>query len=117
MRVVSGVILGYMLFAVSAFGLFRITHHNPHAPAGLAFEVGAIVYGVLFAILAGLVASFIGGRRDMLAAKCVAAILALGAMVSMITTVVSWSQIAALLLMAPAVLLGGWIYRIKVGDR
>ncbi len=117
MRLVSGVILGYMLFAFSAFGLFRITHHDPHAPASLSFEVGAMVYGVLFAIVAGFVASFIGGRHDMLAARCVAAILALGAIVSMIATVVSWSQIAALLLMAPAVLLGGWMYRIKVSER
>ncbi len=117
MRVVSGVILGYMLFAFSAFGLFRITHHDPHAPASLTFEVGAIVFGILFAVVAGFVASFIGGRRDMLAAKCVAIILALGAIVSMIMSVVSWSQVWAVIAMAPAVLLGGWMYRIKVGDQ
>jgi hypothetical protein len=113
MRVVSGVILGYLVFALSAFGLFRITHHNPHAPASITFEVGAIVYGVLFAILAGLIASFIGGRPSMLAAKCVAVIVALGAVISMASTVVSWSAMAALLLMAPAVLLGGWMYRLR----
>jgi hypothetical protein len=53
----------------------------------------------------------------MLAAKCVAIIVALGAIISMIATVVSWSQVWAVLVMAPAVLLGGWMYRIKVGDR
>lgn len=117
MRFVSGVILGYLIFAESAFLLFRITGHDPHAPASISFEIGAIVFGVLFAVLAGFIASFIGGRRDMLAAKCVAIILALGAILSMIATVVSWSQIWAVIAMAPAVLLGGWMYRIKVGDR
>lgn len=117
MRFVSGVILGYLIFAGSAFLLFRITGHDPHAPASISFEIGAIVFGVLFAVLAGFIASFIGGRRDMLAAKCVAIILALGAILSMIATVVSWSQIWAVIAMAPAVLLGGWMYRIKVGDR
>ncbi|HEX3869131.1 MAG TPA: hypothetical protein VHV77_01715 [Pirellulales bacterium] len=117
MRVVSGVILGYLIFAGSAFLLFHITQHDPHAPASISFEIGAIVFGVLFAALGGFIASFIGGRRDMLAAKCVAVILALGAIISMIATVVSWSQIWAVLAMAPAVLLGGWLYRIKVSDK
>ncbi len=117
MRLVSGVILGYMLFAFSAFGLFRITHHDPHAPASISFEVGATAYGILFAIVAGFVASFIGGRRDMLAAKCVAVILAMVALVSMISRGISWSPMSAFLLMAPAVLLGGWMNRIKVSDR
>jgi hypothetical protein len=117
MRFASGVILGYLVFAGSAFLLFHITQHDPHAPASISFEIGAIGFGVLFAVLGGFVASFIGGRRDMLAAKCVAVIVALGAIVSMIATVVSWSQVWAVLAMAPAVLLGGWIYRIKVGDR
>ena len=117
MRVASGIILGYLIFAGSAFLLFRITGHNPHSPASISFEIGAIAFGVLFAVLAGFIASFIGGRRDMFAAKCVAIILALGAILSMIATVVSWSQVWAVVVMAPAVLLGGWMYRIKVGDR
>ena len=42
MRFVSGVILGYLIFAGSAFLLFRITGHDPHAPASISFEIGAI---------------------------------------------------------------------------
>jgi uncharacterized oligopeptide transporter (OPT) family protein len=117
MRVVSGVILGYLVFAASAFALFHITHHNPHAPASVTFEIGAIVYGVLFAALGGYIASLVGGRRDMLAARFVSIILALGAIVSAFMTVFSWSQIWAVIAMAPAVLLGGWMYRIKAGER
>jgi len=117
MRFVSGVILGYLIFAGAAFLMFRITGHDPHAPASISFEIGAIVFGVLFAALAGFIASFIGGRRDMMAAKCVAVILALVAIVSAIATGFSWSQVWAVIAMAPAVLLGGWMYRIKVSDR
>src|SRR5262249_5734574 len=117
MRIASGIILGYLVFAGSAFLLFCITGHDPHSPASIRFEIGAIVFGVLFSGLAGFIASFIGGRRDMFAAKCVAILLALVAIVSAISTGVCWSQIWAVIAMAPAVLLGGWMYRIKVGDR
>ena len=108
MRVVSGVILGYLVFGLSAFALFRITNHDPHAPASLSFEIGSIVYGVLFALLAGWIASFIGGRPNLIAAWIVAAIVALGAAVSMIMVGVVWSSLAGLLLMAPAAVIGGW---------
>ena len=111
MRVVSGVILGYLVFGLSAFALFRITNHDPHAPASLSFEIGSIVYGVLFALLAGWIASFIGGRPNLIAAWIVAAIVALGAAVSMIMVGVVWSSLAGLLLMAPAAVIGGWWYR------
>ncbi len=120
MRVVSGVILGYLVFGLSAFALFRITHHDPHAPASISFEVCAIVYGILFAILAGYIASFIGGRLDMLAARVVAIVLAVVAIASMIASGIAWSQLAAVVLMAPAVLIGGWWYvicsRTKTGE-
>ena len=111
MRVFSAVILGYFVFGMSAFALFRITHHDPHAPASITFEIGCIVYGILFAWLAGYVAGFIGGRPDLIAAKLVAALVALVAIVSMIATGIGWSPMAALLLMAPSVLAGGWWYR------
>ena len=62
-RLVSGVILGYFVFGLSAFASFRITQpRSAHAPASLSFEIGSIVYGILFALLAGWIASFIGGR-------------------------------------------------------
>jgi|SRR5579862_1055350 len=113
MRVASGVILGYMVFAGSAFLLFHLTHHDPHAPASISFEAATIVYGILFALLAGYIASFIGGRPDALAAKLTAAVLMVGAIVSMIMTHVSWSQVAAVLLMAPSVLIGGRLYVMR----
>ncbi len=113
MRVFSGAVLGYLLFAGSAFLLFRITNTDPHAPAGISFEACAIVYGMLFALLAGYVASFIGGRPHFVAAWIVGALIALGAIISMVLTVVAWSQMAALLFMAPAAVVGGWTYVLR----
>jgi hypothetical protein len=102
---------------MSAFALFRITNHDPHAPASLGFEIGSIVYGVLFALLAGWIASFIGGRPDLIAAWVVAGIVALVAVASMIGVGVGWSPLAALLIMAPSVVIGGWAYRQRARQR
>ncbi len=110
MRVFSGAVLGYLIFGGTAFLLFRITHHQPHAPASTTFEIASIVYGMLFAMLSSYIASFIGGRKDMLAAKIVAIIIAAGAIVSILGTGISWSAVAALVFMAPMALLGGWAY-------
>jgi len=110
MRVFSGAVLGYLLFAGSAVLLFHITGHDAHAPASISFEFGAIVFGMLFALLAGYIASVIGGRPNYVAAWIVGALIALGAIVSMLLTVVSWSQVTALIFMAPAAVIGGRTY-------
>jgi hypothetical protein len=113
MRVFTGVVLGYLVFGLSAFALFRITGHRPHAPASISFQIGSIIYGMLFALLAGYIASFIGGRPNAVAAWIVGALIALGAIISMVLTVVSWSQIAALCFMAPAAVVGEWAYVLR----
>jgi uncharacterized membrane protein YedE/YeeE len=113
MRVFSGAVLGYLLFAGSAFLLFHATNTDPHAPASISFEVSAVVYGMLFALLAGYIASLIGGRPHFVAAWIVGALIAAGAIVSMIMTVVSWSQVTAVLFMAPAAVVGGWTYVLR----
>lgn len=114
LRVISGVILGYLVFAGSAFLFFQVTAHPPHGPASPTFMAISIAYGFGFALLAGFVAAFIGGRRDLLTARIVAVIVALGASISLVATLSKggffWSQVAALFLMTPAVLLGGYLY-------
>lgn len=114
MRVITGVILGYLVFAGSAFLLFRITGHNPHVRASISFEISTIVYGMLFAWLAGYIASLIGGRPNAIAAWILGGIIAVGAVASMIMSVVSWSQIAAVLFMAPMAVVGGWTYVLRM---
>ena len=61
-------------------------------------------YGILFALLAGYVASGIVGRSDLRGALIVAAMVAVGAIISMVTRpTVAWSQAMKLLRMTPAI--------------
>ncbi len=113
MRVVSGVILGYLLFELLWLGLFRVTNTDAHAPASISFELGAIVFGFLFALLAGYVASFIGGRPHFVAAWMVGALVAMTAIVTMFRKGIAWPQMAGMLFMAPAAVVGGWSYVLR----
>lgn len=106
-RIISGVILGYLIFGIAMYALFHVTHRNPHAPASMGFEISAIVYGILFALLAGYVARFIGGSPRMMAVNLVALIVAVCAIVALVMDGIEWSAVAALAFMVPAVLIGG----------
>jgi hypothetical protein len=120
MRVFSGVVFGYLLFELLWRGLFQVTDTDPHAPASISFEFGAVVCGVLFALVAGYVASFIGGRPHFNAAWIAGSLVALTAVAIMMSKVVAWPQMTQLFFMAPAVVVGGWTYvlqrRAKMGD-
>jgi hypothetical protein len=54
------VIVGYLIFAMPSYLLFRLTHIDPHAPASLAFEFTAVILGMIFALLAGYLGTAIG---------------------------------------------------------
>jgi hypothetical protein len=110
MRSVAAVVVGYLIFALSAVVLFQITGQRPHGPASTAFMVGSLVYGVGFAALGGAVAARLAPARPVLHAAIVGGLILLGAAVSLLTsgTGSHWSQIAALLFMTPAAWLGGY---------
>jgi hypothetical protein len=109
MRTVSGVILGYLIFAVPVFLLFRVTHQDPHAPTVMGFEIAAILVGVFFAFFGGYWGSAIGCRSDMLVSGMIAVIMAAMAIASMIRMGIGWSPLSALVLMVPAELVGGYV--------
>src|SRR5271157_785065 len=113
MRTVAGIIIGYLIFGVPALLLFRVTHVDPHAPASIGTEITLIAYGVFFALLAGNCGTAIAGRRDMLVAIIIAAIMAAIAVASMIAVGVGWSPVAAILFNVPAELAGGYVRTIK----
>ncbi len=113
MRVFSGVVFGYLFFELLWFALFRVTNTDPHAPAGISFQLGAVIFGLLFALTAGYLATFIGGRPHFIAAWIVGGLIALSAVVIMIRYGTAWPQLAALFFMAPAVVIGGWSYRLR----
>jgi hypothetical protein len=110
MRTIAGVIIGYLVFALPSYLLFRVTHHEPHIPASISFEITAIAYGVFFAFLGGYWGAMIAGSRNMLVPAIIAVILAAFAIASMVAAGVSWSPLSAVVLMAPAVLVGGYVY-------
>jgi hypothetical protein len=110
LRSIVAVVLGYVVFAASAFAVFRLSGHAPHAAAAIPFMALTIVCGVGFAIAGGYVAGLVAGRRPVAHAVAMAALLAVGATVSLVSTLghgATWSQVAALLLMAPGAILGG----------
>ena len=112
MRVFSGIILGYLLFEWLWLELFRVTNTDPHAPASIAFQAGAIVFGLLFAISAGHLAALIGGRPHFNAAWVAGGLVALTAIVVTFRKGLAWPQAVAFLFMAPAIVVGGWSYVI-----
>jgi fructose-specific phosphotransferase system IIC component len=113
MRVFSGVVFGYLLFVGLWLLLFRVTNTDRHAPASISFQAGAVIFGMLFALLAGYTASLIGGRPHFVAAWIVGGMLAATAIVVMVLKGVAWPQMFALLFMSPAVVVGGWSYVLR----
>ncbi|MEP6778856.1 MAG: hypothetical protein ABJC26_03135 [Gemmatimonadaceae bacterium] len=109
-RSIVAVVFGYFLFAASAAGMFALSGRNPHARQDIGFMAFAVLYGMLFAWLGGRFAARIALVRPPLHANIVAALIALGAMVSLATspaTEATWSQWTAIIFMVPCAFLGG----------
>lgn len=112
MRTALGVLAGYILFAFSASALYVVTGRDPHAAASASFLVGRVAFGVAVAALAGLLAGRIARERHRVAALSLALVIAAGAVVSMMErpdVATLWTQMAAVLLMAPAAVAADWL--------
>jgi hypothetical protein len=113
LRIISGVLGGYIVFAFLSVMLFVLTGRDAHQSAPVWFMAATIVAGVCFALLGGMIAAVIAGARVW--SLGVTLIIAVGAIVSMFyrpqAASSRWSQVAALLLMAPAAYCGGFLYR------
>ena len=111
LRSVAAVFLGYVVFAASAAALFALSGHAAHASASWAFVGVTVASGVVFAVAGGYVAGWLAGRRPVTHAMAMAAVLAAVATVSLAQTLghgAVWSQVAALTVMAPSAVMGGW---------
>jgi hypothetical protein len=53
-RSVIAVIVGYLIFALSAFAFFQISGQPPHQSAPMPFMLGSIAVGTVFALIGGL---------------------------------------------------------------
>lgn len=119
-RSVVAVIAGYLVFAVSAILLFRLSGHDPHAPAEIGFVLVTIVYGMLFATLAGFLAALLGKRFEMEHSLAVASLIAALGAASLLASVKSgaiWTQLAAILIIAPCAMLGGYLRQRQLRTR
>lgn len=85
LRTVGAIVLGYVIFATSAVLLFHLAKVDPHSPSSAGFMAVAIGYGLGFALLAGFIAGRVGGRGDLLCGIALAAVVALGALISMVS--------------------------------
>ena len=111
-RTVAAVTVGYLIFALSAVALFRLSGRDPHASQPLGLVIVSVIYGMVFAALGGVIAARLAPSRSLLHAGSVAVLLALGAGVSLVASPAAdatWSQWAALALMAPSAWVGGYI--------
>ena len=114
LRSLFAIIAGYAPFGLGAVLLFALTGQDPHEPAPLGFKLGSIAAGIALALLAGYVVARLAPRRPTLHALVLAALIALAAGASIIARPDGgqiWSQLAALVLMSPAVVLGSLLGR------
>ncbi len=112
LRTALAILIGYVIFGGSAVVLFSAAHVDPHSLLPLRFIVFSTAYGGAFALLGGYVAGRIGRRRDLICGLAVAALIAMGAVISMVARPGAGalsSQTAGLVVCAPAALLGNWI--------
>jgi len=113
-RAVLGILVGYGLFAVFAISLFAVSGHDPHLAPSRVFLFVSIAWGVACAVLGGYVATIVAGRSDLVAGVGVALLIVLAAGTSMAMqpdATTRWSQMAAIIVMAPAAVIGAALRR------
>ena len=116
LRSIGSVAAGYLVFAASSILLFQMSGRDPGAEAPLAFKAATVIWGSVFALVGGWLTAHIAARRPVLHAAVLGGVIALGAIVSMITGggQALWSQIAAAVVMAPAAAMGGVLARARL---
>lgn len=113
MRSVLAVLGGYAVFAVTVILMFRLSGHEPHADASATFKTFAILFGTAAAMIGGCVTAGLAKRSPVGHAGALAMLLAAFAALSLHTSAPKsaiWTQVTALLIMAPAALLGGVLW-------
>jgi hypothetical protein len=109
LRSIGAVAAGYIVFATSAVLLFQLSGQAPHEAASTPFKIVSIAWGAVSALIAGWLTARIAGGRPATHAAVVAAIIAAGALISLLARSAGaiWSQVGALAIMAPCAWIGG----------
>jgi hypothetical protein len=107
----GGILAGDILFAALSAVMFKVLGRDPHEAADRQFLAASAALGVLFAVAGGYLAATIARKSPVFAGLGVAILIAGGALASILIARPSsmWSQVAAIALLAPAAILGGFV--------
>jgi len=109
-RTILAVIIGYLIFALSAVLLFTLANIEPHDETGYTTIVGVIAYGIVFSLIGGTITKLIASGTSLTANIILALLIAAIAAVSAYMSDGSnYTQFAAIAIFAPASLIGGII--------
>jgi hypothetical protein len=117
MRSVGAIVAGYLIFALSGLALFRLSGQDPHASGDPAFMMTSVIVGFMFAMVGGYVAGRIAPDHPRRHAFAVGLLIAIGALVSLAMSgpeASTWSQSAALTLMAPGAAIAGALVKRRL---
>src|SRR5215213_5676666 len=97
LRSIGAVAAGYIVFGGSAALLFQVSGQAPHQAAPVWFKVASITWGAVFALIAGWLTARIAVRRPTTHAAILAALIAVGAIASLVAdpSGEKWSQTSA----------------------
>lgn len=108
LRSIGAVAAGYLVFGSSAALLFQMSGQLPHEQATAGFKIASILWGAVFALVAGWLTARIAARRPATHAAVLAGVIAVGAVISLAAAPgAKWSPLSALVFMAPCAWLGG----------
>ena len=107
-RNILGVVVGYLIFAVSAVLLFKVSGIDPHVDTSFVRVTFVILFGAIFSFIGGFVAKAIAATPGMTVNYVLALLTAGFATFSMLKSPGNhYTQIAAILLFAPMSVCGG----------
>jgi hypothetical protein len=112
LRNILGVVVGYLIFAVSAVMLFAFSGIDPHANAGLGTIAIVVLFGAVFSFAGGFVAKLTAADGTIKVNFVLALIMAGFAAFSLIKSPGNhYTQIAAIVVFAPLSIGGGLVRR------
>ncbi len=112
LRSIGAVVAGYLVIAIAIIVMFVIAFPDPTVVPSMGFMIFSLIYGFLFGILGGWVCGLIARKAEVKHAAVIAAIGILLSVLSMIFATAkepTWYQIANMVLLTIAVLIGGWM--------
>ena len=114
LKSVGFVVVGYLIFGISAGLLFVLSGQDPKQAPSIAFMVGSILYGMSFAFIGGWVSAYLAGGRELQHSGGVAGVILTLALISLVIQYAHgsvWSQLATVIFMVPSAVIGGVVRR------